>query len=99
MRDRPHPFLRWLRLVLTCLTLASSGASALPVAEAAVVCRVEAQAPRPPRAVLDVTVAWSSVAGAFDAAPLSSSAPEVCAAADAPAPARRLYLLHRVLLH
>ncbi|QDF00159.1 hypothetical protein BHS05_32410 [Myxococcus xanthus] len=99
MHGRPHHFLRWLRLFLSCLTLASSGAMALPRAQTvAVCCMVDAEAVRPPLSELARSVhqAVSEPARRFTAA---FQAPDARASEDTPGPVLRLYLLHRVLLH
>ncbi|MFP2963908.1 hypothetical protein ACLEPN_40880 [Myxococcus sp. 1LA] len=98
MHGRPHPFLRWLRLLLTCVTLASSGAMALPPAQAAVVCMVDAGAARPPLSELERAV-HRTLAAPVRPVAACSEVPAARAEADTPGPVLRLYLLHRALLH
>lgn len=93
MHRPSHRLLRWLRLVMACLALAVSGlpAQALPRAEAPVVAVLALQAPRaterlrcPPPERLEPS------------GPPDASGP--VAGVSAPAPSRRLFLVHRALL-
>ncbi|HZI14738.1 MAG TPA: hypothetical protein VE153_30500 [Myxococcus sp.] len=95
MHRPSHRLLRWLRLVMACLALALSGtpAHALPRAEAPVAAAVlagrpAAQAPHP--------VLCPGPERLAPAAPPAHPGP--VAGPGAPAPARRLFLVHRALL-
>jgi hypothetical protein len=96
-----HRVARWLRLALACLVLAGSGASAYvpPSAEAPVAVLVERRAPTTQRGTVaapaHVQADIRGGSGVLERVWLESSLRE----SHAPSPPRRLFLLHRALLH
>jgi hypothetical protein len=100
MSGHPHPIIRWLKLVLACVTLAlgSTPAQALPEADT-VVSVLERRAPAGQRAEAVASVRGSERVEAGSErvhvrAPLAGRVPEV----RLPGPPRRLFLAHRALL-
>jgi hypothetical protein len=96
-----HHVARCLRLALACLVLAGASVSAhaLPSAEAAVAVSIDRRVPAAQHRSIEVPARVRAAPpggfGALERVGLASSARE----AHAPSPPRRLFLLHRALLH
>jgi hypothetical protein len=97
-----HRAARWLRLVLAFLTVAgaSAPAHALPAAEGAVAVWVERYEPAAQRPVAGAPVSLRRVAVAPPKVPSRTVfTGRRLREARTPAPPRRLFLVHRALLH
>jgi hypothetical protein len=101
MRGLPHHIARWLRLALACLTVlgASLPAHAHPASEAAVVVWVERHESARRRPAEASSVRLEHPAAGCPGAPARVAFPGSIREARAEEPPRRLFLLHRALLH
>lgn len=96
-----HRVARWLRLVLAFLTVAGASASAhaLPTAEAAVAVWVERYEPATQRHATEAPVSIGRVTMAHPRVHARAAFTGRIHEARSPAPPRRLFLVHRALLH
>ena len=101
MRGFPHHIARWLRLALACLTVlgASLPAHAHPASEAAVAVWVESHESARRRPAGEASVRLEHPAAGFPGAAARVAFPGSIREARTAAPPRRLFLLHRALLH
>ncbi|OJH40363.1 hypothetical protein BON30_15160 [Cystobacter ferrugineus] len=101
MRGFPHLIARWLRLALACLTVlgASMSAHAHPASEAAVAVWVERHESARRRPAVDASVRLAHPAAGSPCTPARVAFPGSLREARTEAPSRRLFLLHRALLH
>jgi len=99
MFGRPHPIVRWMKLMLACLALFAGGASARAMPEVAAVVAVSVERRAPERPLLAVAFERGGQVEAegnrpFVRASFTARVPEV----HLPGPPRRLFLAHRALL-
>jgi hypothetical protein len=96
-----HRVARWLRLVLAFLTVAgaSAPAHALPSAGAAVVVQVERYEPARQFPAAEASVAIGHTATTLPRVHSREVFTGSVREARSPAPPRRLFLVHRALLH
>ncbi|WNG49881.1 hypothetical protein F0U60_41510 [Archangium minus] len=96
-----HRVARWLRLVLAFLTVAgaSAPAHALPTAESIVAVWVERYEPSRPRPAVEAPASRVREATAPTRVHAQAARPGPVHEARTAGPPRRLFLLHRALLH
>lgn len=102
MHGHPSHLLRWLRLFLACLTLVGSGASAQALPRPAPVSASQSSgSASTPRAPELVRYAWHATPGQAQPTASATSTSPVHGRVQRhpPGPTRRLFLLHRSLLH
>jgi hypothetical protein len=101
MRGSPHHAARWLRLVLACLTVAGASVPAYagPATGAAVAVWVERREPVKQRPAAEASVPLERAAAVPPRVHARAAFTSPLHEARTAAPPRRLFLMHRALLH